>query len=140
MTVVLDRVPLDLVETLWPHIEPHIEAACNAVTTSLTPAEVKANALADKRGLWVAIDTDATSFPILGAASVYTRETNRGLVTVVETVGGRDGKRWLRQCREELEQHAKAAGAVAIEIEGRRGWRRALPGYREARVVMTKEL
>lgn len=140
MSVILDRVPLDLVERFWPHIETHIASACRAVTTSLTPDEVKANALADKRGIWVVIDTEATAFPFLAAASVYMRGTNRGPVMVIETVGGRDGKRWLRPCLAELEQHAKAAGAVAVEIEGRRGWRRALPGYREVRVVMSKEL
>lgn len=140
MTIILDRVPVDLIPTFWPHIEPHIAAACNAVTTSLTPDEVKANALADQRGLWVALDVGAVAFPFLGAASVYMRQTNRGPVMVIEAVGGRDGKRWLRPCLAELEQHAKAAGAVAVEIEGRRGWRRALPGYREVRVVLTKEL
>lgn len=138
--ILLDRIPLDLIEWFWPQIEPHIAAACNAVTTSLTPDEVKANALADKRGLWVAIDSEAKAFPFLGAASVYFRETNRGRVFVIEAVGGRDGKRWLRQCREELEQYAKEAGAVKVEIEGRRGWRRVLPGYREARTVLEKDL
>lgn len=139
MTVILDRVPLDLVETFWPHIEPHIAAACNAVTTSLTPDEVKAGALADKCGLWVAMEADSP-VPFLAAASVYMRQTNHGPVMVIEAIGGRDSHRWLRPCLEELEQHAKAAGAVAVEIEGRRGWRRVLPGYREVRVVMTKEL
>lgn len=138
--ILLDRIPLDLIERFWPLIEQHFAAACAAVTTSLTPDEIKANALADKRGLWVAIDSEATAFPFLAAASVYMRETNRGHVMVIEAVGGRDGKRWLRPCLAELEQRAKAAGAVAVEIEGRTGWRRVLPGYREARVVLTKEL
>jgi len=29
---------------------------------------------------------------------------------------------------------------VSIELEGRRGWRRVLPGYREVRTVMEKIL
>jgi hypothetical protein len=140
MSIILDRIPLDLIERFWPHVEPHLTAACNAVTTSLTPDEIKASALADRRGLWVAIDTEATAFPILAAASVGLRQTNHGPVFFIEAVGGRDGKRWIRACLAELEQHAKGAGAVKIEIEGRRGWRRMLPEYREARVVLERVL
>ncbi len=138
--IILDRVPADCVETLWPQIEPHFASACSAVTTSLTPDEIKANVLADKRGLWVVVDTEATVFPILAAASVYFRETNQGQVFVIEAVAGRDGKRWLRQCLDDLEQYAKESGAVKVAIEGRRGWRRMLPGYREARIVLEKDL
>lgn len=137
--IVLDRVPLDLVDQLWPHVEHHIAAGCNAVITEVTPEFIKAEALADRRMLWVAIDTD-TPFPFLAAASVGWRATNKGLVAFIDAIGGRQAHRWLGPCLEELEGHLKAAGAVAIEVEGRRGWRRVLPGYREARVVMMKEL
>lgn len=139
MPVILDRVPLDLVETFWPHVLPHLTAACDAVTTSETPEQYKADILADRAGLWVILDTDSP-FPFLAAAVACTRETNRGPVAVIRAAAGRDGHRWIKQTIREFEAHAKASGAVAVEIEGRPGWARTLPGYRTARIVLEKEL
>ena len=85
------------------------------------------------------METD-TPFPFLAAAAACIRETNRGPVAVIRAVAGRDGRKWIRSTLREFEQHAKAAGAVKIELEGRRGWRRVLPDYQEARVVLTKDI
>lgn len=137
--IVLDRVPLESVERYWPYIEPHLQRGIDAVTTELTTDFVKAEALADRRMLWAIIDTDSP-FPFLGAASAGQRMTNAGLVVFIEAIGGRDGRKWIRQCLGDFEEQARIAGAVKIEIEGRRGWRRVLPGFHEARVVMSKDL
>lgn len=139
MTIILDRVPLELVETMWPHVSAYIQAGCDAVTTSETGENLKAEMLADRLGLWVIFETD-TPLPFLGAAAVGSRETNDGLVTVIRCVGGRDGHKWILPCLAELEGHAKAAGSVKMELEGRRGWRRLLTDYTEARVVLEKVL
>jgi hypothetical protein len=140
MPVILDRIPLDKVEAFWPFIESYVEAACAAVSTTLTPDEIRENAKADKRGLWTAVDTDSRLRPFVGVASVGMRETNRGRVFFIEAVGGINSHQWLEPCLAELEEIAKAAGAVKVEVEGRRGWRRVLPGYREVRTVLEKDL
>ena len=137
--IVLDRVELEDVERVWPHVADHIKAGCDAVTTAITPEWIKAEALADRRTLWVVFDTDSP-FPFLAAASVGQRMTNHGLVVFVEALGGRERERWLGECFAELEAQAKAAGAVKMELEGRLGWQRVLPGYRLARVVLEKAL
>jgi hypothetical protein len=132
-------VPLDVLERMWPWIEPHIRAGCEAVTTENTPEFVKEEALADRRVLWVIFDTD-DPFPFLAAFATGERITNRGRVVFIDVIGGRNRGCWLTTCLAELEAQAKAMGAVKIEIEGRRGWRRVLPGYRETRVVLEKVL
>lgn len=137
--IVLDRVPLEDIERVWPFVESYIQAGIDAVTTSETVENIKAEMLADRLGLWVIFETD-TPLPFLGAVAVGSRETNDGLVTVIRCCGGREGHKWIRPCLAELEGHAKAAGAVKMELEGRRGWRRMLPDYREARVVLEKVL
>lgn len=38
------------------------------------------------------------------------------------------------------EQWAKSHGCTRVEIVGRRGWLRSMPGYREAFTVLVKEL
>jgi hypothetical protein len=39
-----------------------------------------------------------------------------------------------------IEEWARTKGAKCVKISGRRGWLRALDGYREAAVIMQKEL
>jgi hypothetical protein len=137
--IVLDRVPLELVETFWPHIEPHIRSGCEAVTTEVTPEFIHAEALVDRRMLWVVFETDSP-FPFLGAASIGSRKTKDGIVVFVDAIGGRDREKWLPEYLAELEAQAKGIGATKIELEGRPGWQRVLIGYRLARVVMEKVL
>ena len=137
--IVLDRVPLSDVEAVWPWIEPHIRAGTEAVTTEVTPDFIKAEALADRRMLWVVFD-DENPLPLIAAASIGTRKTNDGLVVFVDAIGGRDREAWLPEHLAELERQAKGIGAIKIELEGRPGWQRVLPGYRLARVVLEKAL
>ena len=141
MSLIFDRVPLDLVERLWEHIEPHIRAGCEAVTSAVTPEFIKAEALADRRTLWVMFDTDSP-FPFLAAASVGFRDTPKGRVFYVDAIGGRERERWLADGLAELEGQARAAGMYSAEFEGRTGWKPVLEklGYRVVRVVMEKVL
>jgi hypothetical protein len=61
-------------------------------------------------------------------------------VVFIDALGGRNRGCWLAQCLAELEAQAKAMGAIRLELEGRPGWRRVLPGYREVRTVLAKDL
>jgi len=139
MTIILDRVPLELVPTFWPHVLPHIARAINAVTTSETPEGILSELLADRNGLWVIMEADSP-LPFLGAAVTCMRQTNNGTVSEIRYLAGRQGARWIRQCLREFEDISKASGADLLHIEGRRGWRRFLPDYREIRTVIEKRL
>ncbi|MDX2224598.1 MAG: hypothetical protein SFV21_17735 [Rhodospirillaceae bacterium] len=46
----------------------------------------------------------------------------------------------LKQMEAAIARQAKAAGIGRIEISGRRGWLRALPGYRELCTTVIKDL
>jgi len=139
VTVILDRVPLELVERFWPYALPHIQRGLDAVTTSETAEGLLAALLADKNGLWVIMEAD-NPLPFLGAAVTCMRDTNHGLVAEIRYLGGRQGHRWIRTCLREFEGHARDSGAAFLHIEGRRGWRRFLPDYREIRTVIEKRL
>jgi len=139
MAVVLERIQPEDIERLWFYVKPLIQAGCDAVTTDYTPEFIKAEALANRRTLWVVFDTD-DPFPFLAGLATGERLTNRGRVVFIDLIGGRNRGCWLTQCLADLEAQAKAKGAVSIEIEGRRAWRRVLPDYREVRTVLAKDL
>lgn len=132
-------MPLSDVEAVWPHCEPHISRAIAAVTTSETPEGILAEALADRNGLWVIYDA-AEPAALLAAGVSCMRQTNRGMVSEIRYIAGREGRRWLRPCLRQFEALSKASGAELIHIEGRLGWRRFLPDYREIRTVIEKRL
>jgi hypothetical protein len=139
MAIVLDRIQLEDVERLWPFVLPLLTAACDAAATDLTPEFIKQEALANRRTMWVAFDTD-DPFPFLAACATGERLTAHGRVVFIDALGGRNRGCWLVKCLAELEARARAKGAVRMELEGRVGWKRLLPDYREVRTVLAKDL
>ena len=60
-------------------------------------------------------------------------------VALVVACGGHDFARWGGLIAG-LESYARAEDCARIEIAGRPGWLRRLPGYRLAKIVIAKEL
>lgn len=138
MSVVLDRLDRSDVMVLWSILEPYFAAACAAVNTSMTAEDVRQAALADKRSIWTIIDKDRDPPALLAVCSAGMRDTPNGKTAFIEVAAGWDREAWVDDCLAEFERLAKAAGAVRVEIEGRMGWQRVLPGYRPVRVVLEK--
>lgn len=84
--------------------------------------------------LWLGIDDQVR-------CAVVTRlnQTARGLVCEIWLMGGVDRRLWLHFLAD-IEQAAKAAGCVAVELIGRAGWARLLPDYKRTAVVLEKVL
>ena len=46
----------------------------------------------------------------------------------------------LQRYQPALENYARSEGCSRIEIDGRKGWERALDGYKAERVILTKDI
>jgi hypothetical protein len=57
----------------------------------------------------------------------------------VHLCGGLDMDRWIHLL-DDLEQHARNLGCRFVEVRGRRGWERVLPGYGFRGIALAKEL
>lgn len=66
-----------------------------------------------------------------------TAEGRRGLIWAAAGNGLAAG---LRMLREHTEPWLMAMGCTSVQIIGRRGWMRLLPEYREAGVVLVRDL
>lgn len=126
-------------EELWPVLEPWLQRACDAGTTDITPAFIKASALANKRMVWV-IAALADPDEVVGVASTFILNTARGQVVQIESLGGKNVTDWLPTVLPAFEKLAREKGMTMVSIEGRRGWERMLPSYRPRRVVLEKVL
>jgi hypothetical protein len=74
------------------------------------------------------------------AAAVTQLTTNNGLkVCTIVACGGEHRERWLFLIGK-LEDHARDEGCARVRICGRRGWTKALDGYRVRSVILEKEV
>lgn len=64
---------------------------------------------------------------------------DRGCAMRIQACGGAGMARWIHLI-DELEQHARRLDCRWVEVQGRRGWERALPGYSLQCVQLAKEL
>lgn len=85
--------------------------------------------------LWLAWD-GAT---VLAAAVTQLTENNGLKVCTIVACGGNDRGRWLHLISK-LEEHARDEGCARVRICGRRGWTKALEGYRVRSVILEKAI
>lgn len=138
--LVLDEIRGDMIAASWPLIEPLLQRGIDRVATARTTAQIREGAeVGGRYRLW-AIYRREKPLPLLAAAATYAHKTNKGLVAVIDTIGGHDMSDWIGPILGEFERLAKANGVSRIEVEGRLGWARALPGYKQMRVIMGKQL
>jgi len=122
------------VARIWPHVA-HLIAGAMARGGMGRFEDVERDVLGNNAYLWLAIDGSAV---LAAAVTKVTAEQDHRLCTIV-ACGGDDWRRWGALI-EGLERYARAEGCKRIEICGRPGWLKRLPGYRLAKIVIRKEL
>jgi hypothetical protein len=123
-------VPPSVVAEVWPEARRFIFAAMERVGLQ-DGAGIEADVLAGRALLWVSYDSPR----IIGAA--VTTIVNR----VCEIVAfGSDDMRASLPGLAEIEDYARAVECRALRIIGRKGWQRALTGYRPVAVILEKDI
>lgn len=127
----------DLID-VWPEIEGFFANACRRSPTHLTPALILKRALDGQCDIWIVHHKD--THEIVAAGATYIRTEPEGDVFVIESLGGREIKKWGRNLLADLEARAYENGTKTIEIEGRAGWQRFLPDYELKRIIIGKDI
>jgi hypothetical protein len=89
--------------------------------------------------LWLAESSAEGSHKIEAAASTSLQQTDAGRVCVITACAGRKMARWLPLIAG-IEDYARRESCKCVRIVGRKGWLRALNGYRATHVIMDKDL
>jgi hypothetical protein len=134
MTAELCCVDPAQVASIWPHVA-HLVRRAMARGGMGRFADVERDVLGANAYLWLAIEQGAV---LAAAVTQVTQQHDHRLCTIV-ACGGRDLARWGGLIAG-LEDYARAESCARIEISGRPGWRRRLPGYRLRKIVIAKEL
>jgi hypothetical protein len=95
--------------------------------------------LTGKSLLWLAISRSCDNPAIDAVATTRLELTDPGRVCVITACEGKNMTRWLPLI-DGIEAYAKAEGCLCVRIFGRKGWLRVLEGYRQAHVIIEKDL
>ncbi|WJR76465.1 hypothetical protein [Bradyrhizobium sp. NP1] len=89
--------------------------------------------------LWIAVSGEEAALAIEAVASTSLQQTEAGKVCVITACAGQGMGRWLPLISG-IENYAKNEGCKTARIFGRKGWLRALDGYRHTFSIMDKDL
>ena len=119
---------------IWPFVHDGIERAMDRGGMGSFKT-VENDVLCGNAYLWLAIDAGHT---MASAVTQVFGEDDRRYCTIV-ACAGQDWEKWGHLI-EGLEQYAKAEGCKYVEICGRPGWLRRLPGYRLSKIIIRKDV
>lgn len=121
------------IDNLWSEFDTHAQRL--AKLEYVDPDELRDDLKAAKKQLWGVQENGR----VLGIA--ITRVTG-GVKTceIVAAAGTQTAAGQIQTLYEDIEQWAQAIGCVRMRILGRKGWLRALAGYKQVGVIIEKEL
>ncbi|WP_315704538.1 MULTISPECIES: hypothetical protein [unclassified Bradyrhizobium] len=125
----------DHVQCAWPLVASRLQRAIRRTGLSAF-ADIERDVLAGRSLLWLAL---SSAIAIDAVATTSLQLTDAGKVCVITACEGKGMARWLPLIAG-IEAYAKAEGCRSVRVFGRKGWLRALDGYRQRHVIMDKEI
>lgn len=119
----------DQIPDIWPFVRPHI--ARGLEDSDWVPSEVLESLLKSEMQLWTSENQGFIESAVVTAI--------QDGYCLLLCAGGGNLNHW-KHYLVVIEEWAKDNGVDEIRIYGRRGWLRALPGFRERWVEMVKQL
>jgi hypothetical protein len=128
-------VPLNYLPIVWPHVREFLEAGDEAGGHIFDEAATLKDLHSGALLLWVGYEGSR----VFGAVVTQIMRREAGLTCYWMTIGGDHMERWFH-LQAEIEAYARACGCVRMRLEGRCGWKRLLPDYQQAGVILEKAL
>lgn len=123
----------DRICDFWTYARPLIKAAMDRTELS-SFTDLESDVLSGNQLLWL-----VWSGKIEAAVTTLLMKTDWKPVCIITACSGYQMDRWL-PLLEKIENYARAEGARAIRIVGRKGWERVLNGYHAEHVILEKGL
>lgn len=122
----------DQIQNARPHLEPWL-ARFDEVTRLVTPEDVFAQAARGDSQLWTYYDGE-----FRGVLATRIFRTSVGKICNLWVCIGDDVEWLIAGVYSTLEMWARDNGCYAMEIIGRPGWQKVLPGFKRKAVVLEK--
>lgn len=121
-------------DTVWPHVLPLLQRF-ESETQTMTVEVMRQKVERAEAQLWCYAEDGI----VLGVGLTEICEHSTGRFCRVWAIAG-DLEPALVPIAEMVEEWARSLGCVAMEINGRKGWARKLPGYKVKAYVIEKDL
>lgn len=129
-------IPPALIDTYWSTVE-HLVERFEHKTLLIAAETLKKQLKNAERQLWIAYADKR----VLAIAVTYVYQTARGQICCIwAACGDLDEMSQVQRFESDIERWARDIGCSAMEIQGRRGWSRLLPGYKRTAIVLEKSL
>ena len=126
---------LPQLSSLFDQLKGHLDLALTKAPEYET-TDVLDEVIRGRSTLWYIRDPQDT---IVGIVTTQLKQYPQKTIGLIHLLGGTDIYKWVHTI-ETLEAWATANRCESMEIQGRRGWLKLLPDYKEQRVFMTKQL
>lgn len=120
----------------WPQIKPHIERFCDE-TRLVSVGEIMTDVMDRTKQLWGVQAGEKTVGFLL--TEISDRQKGRTMC-VWGAAGTAEDVEHLAPIYTTLETWAREIGCTVVEVRGRKGWSRVLPGFKETGVLLEKVL
>lgn len=125
MTVSVGIVPKEMIDAVWPVAEPLLSPAIARSGKRMSMATVRKSLDRNTHLLWVANEDDELLSAFVTRSAQYPLKK----MLVVESLGGKKLRSWVKPVHDTLVGFAKATGHDGLELYGRDGWVKALKPY-----------
>lgn len=125
----------ELVDTVWPRVEPLMDRACKRSHGVYEPSDIYEALMGRTMQLWTAWDGKE----LVAAAVTEIRIYPRMKVLAMPLLAGERLKDWL-EFQPTFEEYARAHGCSHLEGYARKGWLRVLKNWTPQWTVIRKEL
>ena len=134
------QIPAFQVPKVWPYVSDYIEKACG-VSPDLTSNELFDRCNCFETQLWVVYSRNQETFHGAGITKLAQDEDQNLVCTIITYASDRklNIRSWLHLV-EEVESWARLERCKRIEIHGRKGWLRALRGYKLVKQLSDKQV
>lgn len=122
-------------EKLWPHALPHLERFARE-TGLVSPDDLYSDIRVHAKQLWLVSQQAEVTAAVV--TQIFT--TLKGKTCCVYAACGNSGIPALLDALEHIERWALEIGCINMEVRGRKGWKRALPEYKETGVILEKQI
>ena len=124
------------VDAAWPQVLGLIETALSKSDGGHTAEDVRKACLLGDAQLWCGIERGAIAIIMV----TEIRKQPRLKAMRIWLMAGSDAAQWIAARSAAIEEWAAKSGCSRLEMVGRKGWLRRLPGWSPTNVVMSKEL
>ena len=121
------------IEQRWHEIEPFVKRVLNKIDLYYTLEYIKESLLRAEMQLWTSLEGTQIRSICITQIQIHPKYK---FLEIVLHAGQLASVAHLNQ----LEQWGRSQGCTKVRLTGRRGWKRALPDYKETLIKLEKEL